>query len=213
MAITVNAPSGKSPAPAPISTGSHVAICVSVIDIGTQISTYQGISKPQKKIILTWEIASEIINVNGVDKPKVISREYTRSLAESSTLRAHLEAWRGKAFTATELECFDLVNVLGAPCMLGVSHATKGDRTFANIQAIMPVIKNIKIPDLYNDLLYFDLEDDTWESKYENLPVWLQNKISQSLEYKKLTQGNTLIQEKETVEDTSMYSDEGDLPF
>jgi len=38
----------------------------------------------------------------------MISKRYTMSLGEQSTLRKDLESWRGKKFTPEELQGFDL---------------------------------------------------------------------------------------------------------
>jgi hypothetical protein len=74
----------------------------------------------------------------------MVTNRYTLSLNEKATLRKHLEAWRGKLFTPAELEGFDLENLLGANCQLQVIHNLSDQgRTFANIQAIVPLGKGM----------------------------------------------------------------------
>jgi hypothetical protein len=47
----------------------------------------------------------------------VISKEFTLSMHEKSTLRQFLESWRGKAFTEKEALSFDVTALIGKPCL------------------------------------------------------------------------------------------------
>ena len=50
-----NANGSYTPAPA----GTHIAICVKVIDLGTQRVEWQGDVKLQHKVLLAWELVDE----------------------------------------------------------------------------------------------------------------------------------------------------------
>ena len=55
-------------------------------------------------------------------KPFLISRRYSLSLHEKSSLRRDLESWRGRAFTQEELRGFDLEVLIGVGCLVSVVH-------------------------------------------------------------------------------------------
>lgn len=207
MAITVSAQSKSSYTPIP--AGVYSSICIAIIDLGTQEVTWNGTAKLQKKIMITWEIPEVTITVDGEEKPRVISKEYTRSLDERSRLRPMLESWRGKSFTDSELELFDLANVLGAACTLQILHTTKGDRTYANIASIMPHQKGMPLPPSETEKIYFDLEDVSSLSLLDKLPEWIRDKVKKSPEYLNLI-GSQI---DSTHDDFTELDDDGDLPF
>lgn len=76
-------------------------------------STAKPLRTRAHKIRIFWEIIGETIEINGEQMPRLVSKEFTLSLNEKSKLRQALQSWRGKAFTAEELQGFDLRKVLG----------------------------------------------------------------------------------------------------
>jgi hypothetical protein len=123
------------PAPA----GVHQAVCVDVIDKGILEVTYAGQTKKQHKIVLSWQIDE----TRDDGKPFLVSKRYTLSLNEKATLRKDLESWRGKAFTREDEMGFDVESVIGANCLLNIQHKTTGERTYANVVSIMPLVKGM----------------------------------------------------------------------
>lgn len=138
MAIVVSAGSGSNFAPCPV--GVHQAVCVDVIDMGILEVTWQGQVKRQHKIRLVWQV--EELMDDG--KPFLIQKRYTASLHEKSKLRPDLESWRGKPFTSDELAAFDVEKLIGANCLLNVAHVAKDGKTYANVNAIMPLKKGME---------------------------------------------------------------------
>ena len=59
-------------------------------------------------------------------KDGLIAKEYTVSLNEKANLRKDLESWRGKEIQPTELEGFDMTNLLGVQCTLQIMHNDNG---------------------------------------------------------------------------------------
>ena len=129
--------SGGNFVPAP--EGTHLAICFSAIAIGTQPETNSKYS-PTFKIMLLFELPNERIERDGKSVPQMVQIEYTLSLNEKSTLRAHLSSWRGRQFTAQELEGFEVSNVVGAPALVTITlyetMAPKRDVTGHNTRPI-----------------------------------------------------------------------------
>lgn len=201
--------SAKSKGFEPVSEGAHVAICTAVVDLGEQYS--ERYDKTQRKVMLTWEVPDETIEVDGQQKPRVISKEYTLSLGEKAVLRAHLEAWRGKAFTERELAGFDLKAVLGKACQIQIVHTEKNGNTYANIKSIMSMPKGMAAPPSESELTYFALDDPDSLAMLQILPKWIQDKIQKSGTYAALVgaQRDPESGDFAPVEDT----DSGDLPF
>ena len=156
--------------------GTHVARCYQVIDLGHQKIVWNNEEKWQPKILLSWEILGDERMEDG--RPFAVSNRYTLSLSEKSALRPMLEAWRGKPFTNEEAREFEVKNVLGAYCMVNVIHHTEGDKTYANIAAVMALPKGMTKPPAINPNLYFNLDD----GDPSKLPEWLQKIIAKSRE-------------------------------
>ncbi len=140
MAILATAGGGADgkvfePAPA----GVHQAVCVDVVDLGLLETTWQGVTKKQHKINVAWQIAEE--RADG--KPFLVFKRYTLSLHEKSGLRKDLQSWRGKAFTRDEEMGFDIERLLGVNCLLNITHHEAGDRVYANVVSIMPLVKGM----------------------------------------------------------------------
>lgn len=189
----------------PVSEGVHVATCISIVDLGDQYSELYD--KTQRKVMLTWEVADDVVEVDGLEKPRVISKEYTLSLSEKASLRAHLEAWRGKAFKLDELEGFDLRNVLGKSCQMQIVHIEKNGSTYANIKSIMALPKGMAAVPAAGNLTYFALDDPGCLEVLDKLPKWIQDKIIKSSTYK------ALIETQSDPNSGDLDNDSADLPF
>jgi hypothetical protein len=171
--------SGTFSKPAP--AGNHLAICVGVIDLGTQVQKgYQGQADAWVyQIMLQWELCDELMEDG---RPYLISRKMRLSLHEMSSLRKLLEAWRGVAFTETEAQGFDIRAVLGKPCMLNVTHKPNNSGgVFANVTSASPLPKRVDAPEPVNPLHYYAIEDG--EPEKAGLPKWLCDLIRKSKEF------------------------------
>jgi hypothetical protein len=164
-----------------LSAGSYAARCCGVVDIGLQCEDYQGVAAERRKVCLLFEIDGERVEVDGEEKPRMMSITLTFSIHEKAALRKHLASWRGRDFTQAELADFHLKNILGAGCLLSVSNgvSSKG-YTFAKISAIAPPLKGGDIPPTSREFL-FDLDDDKTFNAFKEIPAWLQEKINAGL--------------------------------
>jgi len=201
MSLTVANTGGDfKPAPA----GSHLARCYRIIDLGTQKVVWKGTEKAMKKIIIGWELHGDDAEGNPLltedGRPLVVSRKFTPSLADKAALRAFLVAWRGKQFTNDELMGFSLKNIIGAWCMINISHEDRDGKTYANISAILPAPKGQQIvaktvPTTFTVAQLESVED----LKVAELPEWLEKKVVASEEYKKLVAAGS--QDQQTPDD------------
>ena len=121
----------KTPAPA----GLHQAVCVDVQDLGVQESQWGS----KHKVRLIWQIA-DVDPATG--RRYELARKFTLSLHERAALRTVLESWRGKKFTDTELDGFDLERLLGVNGQVHAAHEVGADgNTYANVTLVLPPAK------------------------------------------------------------------------
>lgn len=120
-----------TPAPA----GPQHIVCCDVVDLGMVKATFSGETKTKPMVRLVWQLGEKDEKTG---KRFTISKRYTLSLHKKAALRADLESWRGRAFTAEELAGFDVERVLGIQALANVVHNDKDGKTYANVAAIMP---------------------------------------------------------------------------
>lgn len=190
MGLTATAGSGQAFKRVP--AGVWVGRCISVIDLGTQSVEFQGDHKMQHKCVITWEVLGEdemgvplTVEVNGKETPMTISKRYTVSLNEKASLRKDLAAWRGRDFTADELKAFAIDKLLGAYCMVNVTHNENNGKTYANIASITPLpaaLNKVK-PKSDTPVVRFDL-DEFDQATFDGLADYWQGLIKDSEEWK-----------------------------
>jgi len=158
----------------PVPFGTHIARCVTVADMGIQQSVYGG----KEKAYLGFEVPGIRVEWEKDGQqhsgPAFIGSRYTVSLHEKSILGQHLTSWRGVPFTDEERQGFDLFSVLGAPCMISVVHAQKGEKVYANIQSIMRLPQGTQCPPAESELIAYTPMDNDKAINIDKLPPWLQ---------------------------------------
>lgn len=197
---------------APVPPGNHIAKCYRIVDLGTQRGEYMGEITHRHKILLSWEIPDEKMDDG---QPFTIGQRFTWSMSEKATLRKTLESWRGKAFAEADFERdgFDIKNILGVGCMLNVVHATKGDKTYANIASIAKLPKGMVVPVLMNKPVYVWLSKEEFEPHtYAGLSDSLKTIIEASPEYRALSEPEHIVRDSEGVTRTLEDMDD-EIPF
>jgi hypothetical protein len=134
--IIATAGDSKSFTPAP--EGTHQAICVDVIDHGLKPNAFKP-GAMQHKVAIAWQIDER----RDDGKRFLVYKRYTLSLNEKATLRKDLESWRGKAFTRDEENGFDVETIIGVNCLVNVQHNQSGDKTYANVSAVLALPKGM----------------------------------------------------------------------
>jgi hypothetical protein len=172
-----------------VPAGTHMALAYGIVDLGTQVYSYQGEQKQARQCRIMWELHGEDADGQPLTledgRPLSLSQRYTLSLAEKAKLRKTLISWRGREFTAQELRGFDLRTIIGAPCMLTVTHAVKGDKTYANVDTVTAVpaaLKKLGLPELVNKRIYFSFGYFN-QDEFDVLPEGLKRMIIQSPEW------------------------------
>lgn len=181
-----------------VKPGTYLARSFRIVDIGTHHGEYQGKPNVRNQFILFWELPTETIELNGEQKPTIVSKFYTASLHEKAKLRHDLQSWRGKEFTSDELRGFDLTQVLGKPCFLTIISTPNGK---SKISAVTGLPKGTECPPAVNPTSTFWVNE--WnEEAFNALSDGLKKLIQDSDEYKALKNGVSQVPtEKDAFED------------
>tara|TARA_R110000751_G_scaffold28979_1_gene75055 strand:- start:4 stop:600 length:597 start_codon:yes stop_codon:yes gene_type:complete len=165
--------------------GMHKARCVKVIDLGTQKQDFKGDVSWKRQALVIWELPEQLSN----DLPMTISKFYNLSLHEKSNLGMDLVSWRGRPFTATEADGFDIIKLLGQTCQLQVMHKDNGKEKITNI---LPLPKDMKINEQYNSSVSFSIDDFQKGQKesFNQLSEGIRNMILRSKELDGLDQSD-----------------------
>ena len=193
--------------------GVYPAISSAIIDLGLQTS--EKFQKTQRKFMMIWTIKGEEIEVNGEMLPRTMSKEYSFSLNEKSTLRKDLQSWRGQVFTDEELKGFNLLNILNKPCQLQIILEEKNGKQYNNIAGIMSLPKGTSIAPL-NDTYHFDIEDEATYVNWIRIPNWIQERIKKADNYTKTNLEKFVMEYENNVKEVKADNDlstEDDLPF
>jgi|TARA_R110000796_G_scaffold167313_4_gene284229 hypothetical protein len=188
--------------------GTYIARCINVWSIGTQYNKWHD--NWNAKVILRWEIPEE---EDSEGKPVTISAFYTLSLHEKSNLYKHLVAWRGRNFTPAELIGFDLKSVLGAPCLLTVTHTPDGKQKVGGVSKIG---KGMNCPEAIHATSIYDPLDDVGLEGWNALPEWVQKQAEQSRERmspEKLEQVQSGVDHEPVTTGANDTNAEDDIPF
>ena len=177
-----------------VPAGVFIGRCYELIDLGTQTNeTGQFAGKSAHKIKIGFELFGDddegnplTISVDGKDMPLTITKDYTVSLHEKSSLRKELAAWRGKDFTDEEADGFDVSKLIGAYAMINVTHKTNTQgKVRANISGLSPLpsaLKNSKPAPIHKNRI-FDLDNPDMEI-FDTFYEYLQEQIKKSPEWK-----------------------------
>ena len=191
--------------------GVYPAICYGVVDIGEHYN--KKFDKTARQVVLLWELPTEKVEIDGEDVSRVITKTYNMSLNEKATLRQTLKSWRGRDFTAEEMQGFDLLNILGAHCLLNITNNETNDgKVYTNIDAVTPISKGMQKPAQTLQSFSFDLDTDPLE-RLEQMPKWITEKIKASNTYQErinAAQDDPAAAGKFTAINNE---DDGDLPF
>ena len=181
MSLKIKKKSGSSVPP--MEAGTYPAVCVGIVDLGEQYS--ETFKKYSDKLLVIWEI-------DGEDKPRWLSKDFSASLNEKSNLYQTLVSWRGKAFTENELTedengfmQFSVLDMLGTGCFLQVIVEEKDGNSYNRITSVISLPAGMSAPTTETPLIAFDM--DAWDDEvFNSLPVWIQDRIKKSTQYQKL---------------------------
>jgi hypothetical protein len=160
---------GSSIPPHP--SGQFATRCIDLIDYGMVEMTWQGKTKQKHRICLRFWCGERGQDAEGKAIPLWVDAWFTLTLDDRGSLRPFLQAWRGQAFTLDELRGFNVAVLVGKHAMIQVSHNTKGDRTYANIDSIMRLPKGTEpVGDLSGYVRVKDRPNENGDAQHRNKP-------------------------------------------
>ena len=164
----------------PVEPGVYMAVCVGFIDLGEQYS--EMFKSYSNKGMYVWELPGETVEIDGEQKPRQLSKEFTISGSSKSNLRKFIESWNGKSYGDDEFMDFDLFDQVGKPCQLNV--VLNESKEYANVDNLMPIPRGFPAPTTDTEKIRWDM--DKWDDTvFEKLPEWIQEKIKKSTQYQK----------------------------
>lgn len=157
--------------------GVHNAVCVQVIDLGTQeVRDFKDKNKINKvrKVQLAFQLVEEETSEGNA---VVVYRQYTFTNSPKSNLMKDLKAW-----LAVKDAEFEMDNCLGKPVSVTIEHAETEKGTFANVTNLAGVAKGVKVKKASEPLRSLYLEEFD-EEVFNELPEYLRLKIADTDEY------------------------------
>jgi hypothetical protein len=169
--------------------GSHIGVCYSIVQLGTQATEFEGKRELKSQIRISFELPGTRM-ADG--RLFVIGRTFTYSSDPRAQLRCEIESWLGRPLANEEFGRLDLAERLGCSAIVGVKHASGKNGDYAQLTGILkppqgvPERQPLINPAVVFSLAAFDLET------YRQLPNWLQEVIARSPEYKALGKGGAV---------------------
>jgi hypothetical protein len=162
---------------------TYPARCIRIIDLGTQVKTFEGKEIIKREVLFVWELPTELLqDGERAGMPYTVSKFYRQSLHEKSSLRHDLMTWLQDKYGAWEATG-DPKLLLGLACLVTVA----GGR----VQAVIKPTKGMTVPKVVHPTVYFSLDDGEFDrSIYESLTDGVKNIIANSPEFDKATHPN-----------------------
>ena len=180
----------------PVEPGVYMAICVGIIDLGEQYS--EKFKTYANKILFVWELVGETVEVDGEQKPRQLSKEFSISSSKKSNLRGFISSWNGKTYSDDEFADLEIFDQIGKACQLQVVLNETGE--YANVDNLMQLPKGFPVPKSESTPILWDMEK--WnEEVFATIPEWIQEKIKASTQFQKEHAPDTVIEVKTITEE------------
>lgn len=154
----------------PIADGTYNAVCVSVVDMGTQTMTFKEESREVHRIRISWELEIPL------QDNRVLGKDYTLSLHVKSSLRTDLKTWLGKDLSPDQLaEGFNVFTMLGKAAKIGVTN--EGD--YANVTLVLAGDEGVKGE--VSELIGYSVLTHN-QVMFDKLPEFVQKRVATSKE-------------------------------
>lgn len=161
-----------------LEAGTYRAVCCWVVDLGMQYNKFTETDNQQ--ILVGWELPDERVEIDGEDKPRVISRMFKNSLHPKANFGKCVRAWLGKEFDEAS---FDASELIGRQCQVQVEVVDRNGSLYSNVTAVVAPMKGAvpivgEVPPVVYDM-------DSGEPIPSTLPEWIRNIASSSKDYQK----------------------------
>lgn len=157
-----------------------MAVCVTVADLGDQYS--EKFKNTQRKVVFSFDIPSETVEVDGETRPRQLSKRCTFSVSKRGTLNKMLNAWLNANMSEQDLSELDLFDFAGKPCQIRVTVSEDGAHN--NVEDVMALPKGMPAPMTDTPIITYDIDEDGFSGdKWESLPGWMRDTIEKSEQY------------------------------
>ncbi len=169
----------KPPVP-PLESSVYMAVCVLVADLGDQYS--EKYKKTSRKVVFSFDIPSETIEIDGELKPRQLSKRATFSVNKNSALYKLLNSWLNTKMDESELRELDLLSLVGHGCQIRVTVSDDGIHN--NIEDVMALPKGVATPISSTVPITYDIDVDGFTGKkWDMLPDWIKAAVEKSEQY------------------------------
>lgn len=126
--------------------GQFAMVCVDVVDLGVNVEVFPG-QEPREVAKVALVFASGERQEDG--SLTLVTTEMTNSANEKANLRRFLEAWRGRSYSAEQVEAgLPIDKLWGQPALVSIEHVTtRKGKKFAKIKSIAQVPQGLAGPD------------------------------------------------------------------
>lgn len=215
-----------------IKTGSHLAVCYAIIDLGSQEQYKYGSDEKElkKKLYISWEFPGKraVYNEDIGEQIMAHHEKYNQSGHEKSAIMKLFSSWQGREFDPNTDEPSKF---LGRAINIVIKHQEDSkkrvDPDSGNVIKWMkisgvPSPLNDEMRDYYekegylervnpkqkiykteNPKIYLDLKPDNYEQDvFDELPKWLQKTIASSPEFQSLVEAGIATAPQDDEEET-----------
>lgn len=167
------ASAGGGEVPDPIPGGTHPAVLVAMIDLGTQEIRF-GNQEPEwdRKIFLCWEVFIHSDSGSFV-KTQMIGKEYRLSFHPKAALMGLLQRWRGKEYAEGDDVALD--KWLGTAGAIAIEETTSGENTYSKVSGVTKLMAGVAKPTPTVKPILWEL------GSKEPVPTWLPYSFGKSI--------------------------------
>lgn len=170
--------------------GTFPARVFKIIYLGTVTGEYKGEPTTSAKVSITWELPTKtrVFKEGEAPQPFAISKMFSHSMGKKSSLRPAIEGMLGISFLDEEAKGYDLDDILGYSCLLGIAHKESPDGVKAVIKSYAALPEGMACPPPVNTpkILAYDKWDEAY---FETLPQWMKDEMKKTPEYLKMKGG------------------------
>lgn len=157
--------------------GLHHARIIRIIDLGTQIDTFQGTVKNNHKIMILFEYMHKK-RADGTNE--VISQDYTAVFGEKSNFQKAFQTLDEDLFKKKE---FDVATILGKACAITVIRKiSRNGKERAEVSSVSPPMEGMPLLEAVSTPKLFDLSEPDW-ALFAEFSDFTKDKIRKSPEY------------------------------
>ncbi len=168
--------------PERLEPGSYPGRMTQIIDLGTQLSEYQGNQREYRELLTVWEMSK----CKSDGTPFVLSQRCKNSMNPKSRLYSVISAIMRKTLTTADINQLVLGNLLDACCLLTVTleESSSSAHSYNRIVSVSPLPEGLECAPRVNDLVEFGLEDINDVDLANKLFPWVKETISKAKELK-----------------------------